>query len=438
MNNKNNIPKFDKNQKRKIRYVLITVAWIILFLLNLDFIISVNAILSTRIMWMSFVSIPYLIYSIVHFIVLKKSISNQQKEEHLIQHPDIISPTIPDPSDELFEVYYNLESMSSVQQKISNNYTAYFQNGTLVNVSPRNTLKSLYDSRDIAYNATAIVSDGKIYSLKSPEDIRNISIPKFPKSSETVFSLDYILRMCASNLRNNGYNELSVLVLSKSIELMQHSGIAWQEKDYLRIVAWLYEDHLFDLGDKFKDYIKSKNFTTSHFAIEQFQNLIRKSDLIAFNSYGPIYCEECALYSGRVYSVSGKNKKYPKMPQSLIDCGCYHVGCHTGASCYYDYEWDKIFFKGNHVDPKKSTFRKYVDDRTQEDIRSYEENMEKIRKDDYSLYLEKKREYHYLKWLIPDIMPKSMAAYTRAKNQKNQSFIAIVNAAKEKGYNINY
>lgn len=70
-----------------------------------------------------------------------------------------------------------------------------------------------------------------------------------------VFPMNYILRMCAGNLRSAGNNEQSVLVLWKAVQLMPHSGIGWSEKDYLKLAAWLYEDGRIADGDRVERYI---------------------------------------------------------------------------------------------------------------------------------------------------------------------------------------
>lgn len=338
----------------------------------------------------------------------------------------------------LFDELYKTVTENTIDIKDSSHddNVAHFKNGILVNVKPRDKSIALYDDRGIAYNAKTIISDGKIYSLKKPKDIRKIPIPNFSNDSETVFSMDYILRMCASNLRKDGNNELSILVLSKAIQLMLHSNISWQEKDYLRIVLWLYEDGYLIEGDKYEEFIRSqKQIQIEHIAIQKFQELIKRSDLIAFNSYSSTCCKECAIYSGRVYSATGKNKKYPKLPKSLYDCGCYHPGCSCGVSRYY-FEGDYIYYKGQQVNPEISTFRKYVDDRTSEELQRYNEGLDIIKRNDYNRYFESRKEYFYLKWLLPNLMPKSMSAYTKIKNQRTEKFLLIVSAAKEKGYEI--
>lgn len=313
---------------------------------------------------------------------------------------------------------------------------AYFKNGFLYDVNPRNTAISLYEDRDIAYNAKIIVSDGITYNLENEQSIKKIKIPSFSNSYDTTSSLDYILRMCASNLRNEGKNELSILVLKKAIEIMPFSNLMWSQKDYLRIVSWLYEDGRFDEGDKLKKHIlsnqqiKSKTDTTVY-AKQNFGELAKHTDLIVFASYSSILCETCSIYSGRVYSVSGKSKKFPKLPNELKKCSCYHPGCNTGISKYRD--GDPIYCNGKCTDAEESTNRPYKDNRTDEEKESYMNHVQKIHNQNNNQIrrLNNQREYYQLHYLIPEIAPKSFSAYVRCKNANTDKFKMIVEKAKE-------
>ncbi len=313
---------------------------------------------------------------------------------------------------------------------------AYFKNGFLYDVSPRNAAISLYEDRDIAYNAKIIVSDGITYDLQNEQSIKRIKIPTFSNSYDTTSSLDYILRMCASNLRNEGKNELSILVLKKAIEIMPFSNLMWSQKDYLRIVSWLYEDGRFDEGDKLKEHILSnkqiKQKTDSTiYAKQKFEELKKRTDLIVFASYSGTLCETCSIYSGRVYSVSGKNKNFPKLPNELKKCGCYHPGCNTGISKYWD--GDTIYCYGKCTDAEKSTNRPYKDNRTDEEKEIYMSHVQKINKQNYdqTRYLNNQREYYQLHYLMPEIAPKSFSAYVRCKNANTDKFKMIVEKAKD-------
>ena len=306
---------------------------------------------------------------------------------------------------------------------------AYFNHGILYDVSPREKFKSLYDSRDIAYKAESIVSDGVRYSLQDKKSVCSIPIPEFQNNSETTFSLDYVLRMAASNLRSEGKNELSILVLWKAVEIMPHSTIAWSEKDYLRIVAWLYEDNNFLEGDRIRNYIHNdltiqSKVNLSAIIKSNFQSVIEKSDLISFSRYSGVCCETCAVYSGRVFSVSGTDKRFPMLPQALKECGCSHPCCGTGVQTYW--EGDEVMYRGKRIPVDAALSRPYTDDRSESEIEAYNRATKTIK--EYDTYLDRLREYHLCRSKIPD-MPKSMSAYTRMKNAKTARYKEIVSAA---------
>lgn len=321
------------------------------------------------------------------------------------------------------------------------NATAFFENGFLYNVFPRNHSISLYDDRDVAYNAKILVSDGKRYNLWKKDDIFSIPIPHFSDRQETTFSLDYILRMIASSFRNNHENYLSICLLLQATKLMPHSNIFWKEEDYLRIVEWLYKDGQISDGDALREYIKTDKLiqsktNLSECAKNRFISIANRKDLLVFNNYSGDCCSVCAVYSGRVYSISGHDKRYPKLPKFLADCWCHHPFCNTDIAPYWD--GDPVMFRGQHIDVSKAMQRPYTDDRTIDEINLYNKRIDICQKKahDYNRYLDRLREYHLCCSKIPHLMPKSYTAYCRSKRENTESFQKIVVAAKLEGINI--
>lgn len=330
----------------------------------------------------------------------------------------------------------NCQKMNGLLHSSTVKTVAYFKHGALYDVSPREKFKSLYDSRDIAYKAKFIVSDGIRYNLQDKKSVFSIAVPEFSNNVDTTYSLDYVLRMVASNLRNEGKNELSIYVLWKAIEIMPHSAIAWTEKDYLRVVAWLYEDHNFIEGDRLRHYIQTDSQIQSKVDLTavikaNYRAVVSKGDLVSFSRYNGVCCEICATYSGRVYSVSGKNKRFPALPAFLKDCGCSHPCCGTGVHPYWDGEG--VMYRGQRVPIDTALSRPYTDDRTQAEIEAYEQAVKRL--NDYNEHLDRLREYHLCCSIIPD-MPKSLSAYTRMKNQKSPRYQKIVAAASKAGIEI--
>lgn len=298
----------------------------------------------------------------------------------------------------------------------SGNCMAFFKNGFLTNVSPRNTGVSLYEDRGVAYCATEIESDGMVYSLLSPQSIQAIPVPQFSDSRETTFSLDYILRMCASNFRNRKNHHLSILVLQKAVEIMPFSNIDWNENDYLRLPFWLYEDGRIKEGLFAEQFIKTspviqEKTDMTFIARRKMFQIQSASDLVAFNSYSGLCCAECAAMSGRVYSFSGNDESFPPIPHELLACGGYHCGCNTGLSRYY--KGDSIYYMGSRVDPLLTTFRESTDERTTDDILRYEQAKKNILKS--AAQNADRKEYLILKTLCPQEVPSSQFKFACKK-----------------------
>lgn len=199
-----------------------------------------------------------------------------------------------------------------------NSFEAYFINGELYNVCPRNRSISLDEDRGTAYAARYIISDGIKYDLESPESISNIGIPKFNKSKGMPFmtrDLTYILNM---HLKQEYRPNYVVPLAFKVANHMLHSQISWLKKDYFRLVIQLWLVGELEYGDFLLEELKKKlpfmtadnNFQTSK-SFEEAMNFAAelKTDYIMSGHAGAI-CEKCAPYQDRIYSISGKTNDF--------------------------------------------------------------------------------------------------------------------------------
>lgn len=64
---------------------------------------------------------------------------------------------------------------------------AFFKNGVLYDVSPRNAAVSLYEDRETAYKSSIIVSDGVKYDLTSSDSIKTIPAPHYIDNGGTSY-----------------------------------------------------------------------------------------------------------------------------------------------------------------------------------------------------------------------------------------------------------
>lgn len=315
----------------------------------------------------------------------------------------------------------------------------YFINGYLKTVLP--------EGEENFYDCDYIYSDGICYDMSNAESIKSIPIPNFQAINSfeeygATGSLDYVIRMKAGKYYNSNQKELCSACLWKCTELMlSNSFYAWKKEDFERLVIWHYEMKMFSEGERAKKYLEKNGVYENQFdsiAISikdsTFKSLKQLNiDLVAFHGYESGACGECAKMIGRVYSVSGKDKRFPKLPEYTKKHGNFHNGCRCTMTPYF-IEEGEIFHHGNRVNAIKASNRPYIDDRTQHEISAYETYL------DYLAEIEKKendrKEYQLLSEKLPDIVPKSFGAYRRMKNSKTKNYQKLVIYANEIGIKI--
>lgn len=319
--------------------------------------------------------------------------------------------------------------------------TIYFKDGKMYKTST--------DCETDWYDARYLVSDDVLYNLESTEDINNIPIPKFDKFADMMSgygvtgSLDYVLRMKAGKFYNRGEKELCSACLWKATEMMFCSGIGWKKDDFYRLVNWHYELGLFDEAKKAEEYLQSKDlFQISQFDLYASENKNHvfdaahrfNIDLVAFNDYGTGCCKECAKMRGRVYSISGKSRNFPKLPNYVKIHGNFHPGCRCMMSLFSKDAEDEIYYKGEKINAISSSNRPWVDDRDNREIALYEDYIKRVQENVKKA--NDRKEYYKLLELCPDIAPKSFSAYRRMKNSKTNNFMNLYSIAKTKGLEI--
>lgn len=344
----------------------------------------------------------------------------------------------------------------------NNDYIAYFKNGKLFDVQPRNKKLVLSEERHIAYQARYIISDGQKYDLENPDSISNINIPEFYQITEmtnVTFDLSYILKMRSGKEYRP---EITVPLIFKTANLMLNSPIGWNKKDYFRLVIQLwhigeifYADYLLKELEKRlpfmvdDDYFYKKSFEKALEHSELF-----KHDYIISGHLG-VTCEKCSPYQDRIYSLSGKDKHFPKLPQFILDNKGLHCKVPFYSTDYYKgktltqyiYKSEDDFVE-KEVDALKYSNRPFVDDRDIYAKKRYDNWLveEEKRKETDRLYYNREHrineyklhlEYHQIVMLMHEKAPKSYGGYMRMKKNNTTNFQKIVNLAKENGVVIN-
>lgn len=187
-----------------------------------------------------------------------------------------------------------------------------------------------------------IVVGFKCYNLDILSDIQKIP-------ARTGSNAYYVLQRTATKHKKSGNLPLAIACLRKSNELSdylqakdprRHAPLL--QKDYIRLVKYIEL-----LGDHALAEQELSNLYNKHpeFADKRFSNLVgirsclarareHKTDfvLISTNKKCPI----CSKYNQKVYSISGKSKKYPALPAEIKRQGGLCPNCIIGMNPYYE------------------------------------------------------------------------------------------------------
>ena len=151
------------------------------------------------------------------------------------------------------------------------------------------------------------------------------------------------------------------------------------------------------------------------------------TDLVYFSSNK--LCPHCSIYNRRVFSRSGKDKRFPplaKLPKDLHSVNCPVCESFISLSNYHAINVD-----GKLKLTIQESNRPFVDIRTIEEKQLYEEKQSaKL------LKIQNKKEYAWLCEKSPDIAPKSLSGYSRMKNSNSANYQKLLSLMKEKGFEI--
>ena len=310
-------------------------------------------------------------------------------------------------------------------------YIPHFRYGRAYKLVPPPP-NSLYEDRELINYAEKIVCDGKMYDLASVESIYSIPIPDYGKMhigsiESPVFYLEYVLRMHASYLWKKKEYRLALVCLGKSTQMMPFSPIGYLKETYYRIVDWEEELGKFQKAEEWEQWIEDNAPS-----IEQdvFTNVLKgcrelHTDLV-YSAWAGAQSAVTAKYQGRVYSISGKDKRFPTLPDFMKGPQniCYLSGPFT---CWGDKSLDTIYYKGKDANAISVSWRPFKDDRSPQEIAGYKNTIEKIMQPKISRY--KMRVYFRIKYYLPEKLPKTKSAIYRLSEEEFENLISVAECA---------
>lgn len=157
-------------------------------------------------------------------------------------------------------------------------------------------------------------------------------------------------------------------------------------------------------ADKYMANVIHYNMRKAHVEGELNKSTDVGIDLVYVNRVG-ITCDICARYQGRVYSISGQDKRFPKLEARPP----YHGHCVHNLTPWVEEYHDELDIKKTIRDSNKP----FRDSRTETDIRKYEETQR-----DKSKKNETRKQWIRYKARMPDLPDLRTFASHKARNTK--------------------
>lgn len=237
-------------------------------------------------------------------------------------------------------------------------------------------------------------------------------------------SILYKLQRKATEYKTQGKPELVLACLEKSFYIMINSDYYYG--DYAdRYVNYLKKYRYFDKAreiEKIIDDRESSNVNTItelEMAIANAKRL--GTDLLEADVPKPADAKT-AMYRGRIYSISGTDTRFPKLPDDIEDTSIMLYPFLFGIS------------EPNYCKPGEEierSNRPFKDTRSSKEKKEYEEIVQSCLEEEKN-----RKDYDWIWENLPDIAPKSLSGYTKMRNSNSSNYKRIVQVASEKGYKI--
>lgn len=284
------------------------------------------------------------------------------------------------------------------------------------------------------------------FNFNSIEGIDSIPVPCHEINGNSVTGkIEYYLRgQCFYNHWNAGRTELALACLRKAQELMFVSEIKWSRKDFLRLVIYLYEAGKNEEAEvqlqKINDFFEHQDIDQEVYSRTLDNARSLDTDLMEVYSYSS-YCKECAKYVNRIYSISGKDSRFPSLKEAREKCShklrCLSMSPFILGASTPTFECLDIISHSN---------RPFKDERNTEEIKRFDDwyvmihQEQELDAEQEERMIEnaktKIQDTQTLLWLqenFPAIAPKSLSGFRRMRTTNSKNYQKLVSEAQKRG-----
>lgn len=185
----------------------------------------------------------------------------------------------------------------------------------------------------------------KRYDMDTLDGINAIPVPAkdYHTGKDTQDCIYYLLQRKATEHKTAGRMDCAIACLRKSNALSDYEKRPLlTQKEYLRLIKYIEYTGNFDLAQEelHKIYLRHPEFIDKRVSNSiKIKEILRHNKKIN-NDYVLIttnnHCPICRKYNQKIFSISGKTKKYPKLPREILVEGGFCPDCHVGINTYFD------------------------------------------------------------------------------------------------------
>lgn len=275
------------------------------------------------------------------------------------------------------------------------------------------------------------------YDFTSIEGINAIPVTPLPAnapSGNVTGQVEYYLLRKAEQFKKDNNVDMAIACYRKANQLMPHCRTVYSKEYFMRLPNYLRKLRRFDEARDEEAKIDILFPDGSNMLASQRQQIEEKyqksfmhqdgSDLVEVSLIGAC-CGICGRYRGRIFSLKGKDKRFPLLPSDFCTkCGLTCFPFREGIST-------PVYSKKRGKELIREMNRPFVDSRTKEEIAMYEAKIaEALRKKQNSI------EYNWLWEHHPEVCPKSLSGYSRMKSSNSDNFQKLCLIAARDGFEV--
>lgn len=185
----------------------------------------------------------------------------------------------------------------------------------------------------------------KRYDMDTLDGINAIPVPAkdYHTGIDTKDCIYYLLQRKATEHKKAGRMDCAIACLRKSNELSDYEARPLlTQKEYMRLVKYIEYT-----GNSVLAQEELKNIYSKHpeFLDKRISNLPRIKEILEHNKKikndcvmisVSRRCPVCGKYNLKIFSISGKTKKYPKLPLEISQKGGFCPNCILSLCTFFD------------------------------------------------------------------------------------------------------